>query len=206
MDVPLDIIAMRALRKNAQRDCALSIDRKHPAALNLTHKAPVSKRYAWKIRVLINRIVLHGWFLPLCGMLRRVVTSICASKTEIRPGLALGGERAHANQEGLCGLSLKIKGGTVSRVLYRQGGPGRPLSFIWAAYPPAKDEQPLTAGIFGLAGRRRILRWCRHRTDAGSYPAFSPLPLPREGRLFSVPSVMHLFSGFLDFRTRQHLP
>ena len=29
----------RMLRR---RDCALTIDRKHPAALNLTHKAPVS--------------------------------------------------------------------------------------------------------------------------------------------------------------------
>jgi hypothetical protein len=29
-------------RMLSRRDCALTIDRKHPAALNLTHKAPVS--------------------------------------------------------------------------------------------------------------------------------------------------------------------
>ena len=40
--------------------------------------------------------VLHGSLSPLCGMLRMAATGIGASKTAIRPGPALGGEKARA--------------------------------------------------------------------------------------------------------------
>ena len=43
------------------------------------------------------------------------------------------------------GQPLKL-GGAVSRFLFLN------LSFIFATYPPAKSGQPLSAGIFGLAG------------------------------------------------------
>ena len=46
-----------------------------------------------------------------------------------------------------------------------------------ATYPPALDEQPLIAGIHGLATHEM---YCPKRIATfavGSYPAFSPLPL-----------------------------
>ena len=67
-----------------------------------------------------------------------------------------------------------------------------PLSFIWdgsllppqATYPPALDEQPLIAGIHGLATHEM---YCPKRIATfavGSYPAFSPLPPTNRGRYF----------------------
>ena len=51
-------------------------------------------------------------------------------------------------------------GGSISRVLYFRLMPGGTLRSSYhlsvAAYPPATDEQPLTAGIHGLAGCSRI--------------------------------------------------
>ena len=43
-----------------------------------------------------------------------------------------------------------------------------------AAYPPATDEQPLTAGIHGLAGCSRIPPECRHYSPWALTPHFHP--------------------------------
>ena len=65
----------------------------------------------------------------------------------------------------------------------------RSLSFIYAAglptagaaYPPAMDEQPFIAGIFGLATRRMCGLQCRHRSRWALTPPFHPYPHPKAG-------------------------
>ena len=55
-----------------------------------------------------------------------------------------------------------------------------------AVYPPTMDEQPLDAGIFDLATRRKC-DMSPYR-PVGSYPTFSPLPRarwPRGGHFLS---------------------
>ena len=100
-----------------------------------------------------------------------------------------------------CYKSKNKKGGTVSRVLYSRVDPGASIIYL-SSLPPGKERATLdcryiwpcrpqadTPMMSPSNGRRLlpcIFTRCRHRTDAGSYPAFSPLPLPGEGRLFSV--------------------
>jgi len=58
-------------------------------------------------------------------------------------------------------------------------------SFIWimlhntilATYPPALDEQPSNAGIFGLATHKVYPSIVLPQYSVGSYPTFSPLPI-----------------------------
>ena len=47
-----------------------------------------------------------------------------------------------------------------------------------AAYPPAMDEQPLAAGVFGLATHRMCGMPCRHGIRWALTPPFHPYPCP----------------------------
>lgn len=77
------------------------------------------------------------------------------------------------------------------------------LSFIYtadlpaagAAYPPAMDEQPLIAGIFGLATRRMCGLRCRQRSRWSLTPPFHPYP-PRERAVIFCHTCPDVAAGF----------
>ena len=77
------------------------------------------------------------------------------------------------------------------------------LSFIYtadlpaagAAYPPAMDEQPLIAGIFGLATRRMCGLRCRQRSRWSLTPPFHPYP-PRKRAVIFCHTCPDVAAGF----------